>query len=449
MALIKGALALFFLTLLSLATAQSRSKTCVVPSKYAASNGTADDSPAIQQALAKCSRDAVIKFTLGANYSVLTPIVANNLSNVELSMLGNLHLPQNVTRIQALVNATGGNNQAGSLYWFTFNGSCIDYISTSNVTTGWINSYGQQWWDLNPKNGTGTPARPHLMKFTTLTGSLQHFKSWKPIGWNVALSGKNIMVNNAIIDAHSTGAFPFNTDGFDVSGSNIIIQDSVIYNGDDAVAIGSGATNITFRRNVIGYQSHGMSIGSLGQNQAIPATVSNILFDDNVAVNSLYGARFKSWIGGQGLAKNVTWSNIRLYNVTQPILVTQTYTNQGSNQTQLTPGQVTGRPNNSSVLMQDFNFINFTGSINSYQPGDGSCVTDPCWYDTGLTQLDGTQAVIVECNTNSSCKNFRFENIQVWPQKDEPASVVCINATAALNPKLGFDCRNGTFVPLA
>lgn len=215
-----------------------------------------------------------------------------------------------------------------------------------------------------------------------------------------------------------------------------------------AIAVQSPSHNVTFRRNIVGYQSHGMSIGSLGQNQAVAADIQNILFDDNVATNILYGARFKSWIGGKGLAKNVTWSNIRMENVTQPILVTQTYVNQGSNQTQLVPGQVSGRPNNSSVIMEDFTFENISGSINSYNPGDGSCVTDPCWYNAGLPQLDGTQAIIVECNTNSSCSNFKFAGIEIWPQKSEPSSVICFNATAELNPELGFSCQNGTFIPL-
>lgn len=61
-------------------------------------------------------------------------------------------------------------------------------------------------------------------------------------------------------------------------------------------------------------------------------------------VNALYGARFKSWIGGQGLvsrvtaglersrlilisdqAENITWQNIRMSNVSYPIFVTSSY----------------------------------------------------------------------------------------------------------------------------
>ena len=427
----------------------ARDKACVIPSNYKSSNGTADDSHAIASAFAKCSTDSVIVFSEGVDYNVFQPIVAKNLSNVAILMQGNLHLPQNITYIQNIVNASNALTYTTSLYWFTFVGPGIDYIATENVTTGWINSYGQSWWDANPVNGTGTANRPHLLSFNTTNGSLQHFKSRKPIGWNVQLIGSNITVSDTIIDAYSTtGSFPFNTDGFDVTGTHITITNSLIFNGDDAIAVQSGSHNVLFQGGTIGYQSHGMSIGSLGQNQASFANVSNIHFNDITVVNAVYAARFKSWLGGQGLAKNITWSNIRTYNVTFPIFVTQTYINQGSTQTQLENGVVVGRPNNSTVNMQDFWWANFTGTINTFRPGDGSCVTDPCWYDVGLPDLKHTEAIIVECNTNSSCQNFVTENIQVFPQDFSAPRVVCVNASMELNPGLGFNCMNGTYLPL-
>jgi len=162
-----------------------RSKTCVVPSKYLASNGTADDSPAIISALAKFSKDAVITFCEGVNYNIFNPISAKDLSNVEIRMRGNLHRPQNITAVQKLVNISTALTYSTTLYWFALAGTSIDYISTDNVTNGWIESYGQAWWDLNPVNGTGTPLRPHLFGFNTTSGSLRHFKSRKPIAWNV------------------------------------------------------------------------------------------------------------------------------------------------------------------------------------------------------------------------------------------------------------------------
>ena len=215
------------------------------------------------------------------------------------------------------------------------------------------------------------------MSFNATKGTMQHFKSRKPIAWNVQVVGKEITISDSIIDAYSiSGSFPFNTDGFDVTGTDITITNSVIFNGDDAIAVQSGSHNVLFQGGTIGYQSHGMSVGSLGQDQANFANVTNLIFDDVTVINAVYAARFKSWEGGQGLAKNITWSNIRTYNVTFPIFVTQTYINQGSAQTQLENGTTTSRPNNSTVVMQDFTWANFTGTINAFKPGDGSCVTD-------------------------------------------------------------------------
>ncbi|EMC97953.1 glycoside hydrolase family 28 protein [Baudoinia panamericana UAMH 10762] len=417
---------------------------CDVPSQYAYSNGTADDAPAINFALSLCARGGVVRFAEGVDYSVLTPVSATNLTNVTIEMKGNLHLPQNITYMQTIFNQSGLSN----LYWFTFSGPGIQYVGSSNVSAGWIYSYGQAWWDANIYPGTGLSGRPHLMSFTTTNGSMQYYKSRKPIAWNVQLSGTNITVSDTFIDAFSTtGSFPFNTDGFDVTGKDITITNSVIYNGDDAIAVQSGSSNILFEHGTIGYQSHGMSIGSLGQNQAQYATVSNVTFNDVTVINAVYASRFKSWEGGQGLAKNITWSNIRAYNVTFPIFVTQTYINQGSSQTQIGNGATSGRPNNATVNMQDFRWVNFTGTINTFRPGDGSCVTDPCWYNVGLPNLTHTEAIIVECNTNTSCVNFEMTGIEIIPQSLDAPTVICLNATAALNSDLGFDCSNGTFVP--
>ena len=201
-------------------------------------------------------------------------------------MQGNLHLPQNITYVQyvpqlsvlqrapslsllrrSIVNGT--SYAAGTGYWFTFSGPQIDFIGSDNVTTGWIYSYGQAWWDANVYPGTGLANRPHLMSFNTTNGTIQHFKSSKPIGWNVQLLGSNITVTDTIIDAYSvSGSFPFNTDGFDVTATDVKILNSIIYNGDDAIAVQSGSHNVLFQGGTIGYQTHGMSIGSLGQNQA-------------------------------------------------------------------------------------------------------------------------------------------------------------------------------------
>lgn len=377
------------LLLASSTFAQSASgqQRCVVPSAFTSSDGTANDSPAISAAFQKCANNGIVSFELGADYNVFTPVVADNLNNVTIEMLGNLHLPQNITYMQQLYNQSTTEDD-DDLFWFTLSGPGIQYIGTPNVTTGWIYSYGQAWWDANPTNGTGLDGRPHLVSFNTTGGGMQHFKSRKPIAWGVQVSGSNIRIEDTVIDAFSTsGSFPFNTDGFDVGATDVQILNSVIFNGDDAIAVQSGSHTVLFRGGTIGYQSHGMSIGSLGQDQSEFANVSDILFDDITVVDAVYAARFKSWQGGQGLARNISWTNMRVYNVTFPIFVTQTYINQGGSQTQTGNGVTEGRPNNSTVEMVDMRWENFTGTINTFQPGDGSCVTDVSFFHSFLAQL--------------------------------------------------------------
>ncbi|KFA78787.1 hypothetical protein S40288_08984 [Stachybotrys chartarum IBT 40288] len=417
--------------LASVASAACR-KTCVVPK----SNGTESDSLAIQETFDRCSNDSTILFQEGVDYNVFEPIAALSLDNVIISVQGNLHLPQDIPTVQQIVVDNGGRVE-----WFEFKGKDVQYIGSEDITTGWIYSYGQAWWQANPAGSTGIANRPHLMRLTFTNGIIKHLKSHKPIGWNVSVKGSNITISNAVIDAVSEDwSFPFNTDGFGIGATDVFVTDCVIYNGDDAFAINDGAHNVHIQRSTIGYETHGMSIGSLGSDVNKFYNVSNIHFEDITVAGGLYAARFKSWAGGQGLTENVSWKNIRTANVTFPIFITQTYSDQGVSSS--------ARPNNSSVLMRNFKWENWTGSINSYNPGDGSCASDPCWYNVGLPNLEHNEAIIIECNEKDSCSDFELKNIRLYPQDmSKPPTVICENVEAGLNPNLGISCRNGTFIP--
>jgi hypothetical protein len=122
-----------FTPLLLLSTLCSGSlglKTCVVPSKSKCANynGTASDSPAIARAFAECSKDAIIEFQEGVDYNVFSPIKATGLSNVIISLKGNLNLPQDIPAVQAIVAAGGG-----SVYWFDFAGENVQLLGSPKV----------------------------------------------------------------------------------------------------------------------------------------------------------------------------------------------------------------------------------------------------------------------------------------------------------------------------
>lgn len=97
--------------------------------------------------------------------------------------------------------------------------------------------------------------------------------------------------------------------------------------------------------------------------------------------------------------------------------------------------------------MEGFTWKNFRGSINSYHPGDGSCASDPCWYD--VPGANGKEAVIMTCATATSCRGFHVENIEVIPQTYEMPTMMCTGVGTESNPNFGLACTNGSYVPLA
>ena len=92
----------------------SRPRHCVIP----ASNSTADDSATVNGVFAQCATDSVIVFQEGVDYNIFKPISALNLSNVEIQMKGNLHLPQSIAEIQRIVNGTNRPFYSNGQYWF-------------------------------------------------------------------------------------------------------------------------------------------------------------------------------------------------------------------------------------------------------------------------------------------------------------------------------------------
>lgn len=89
--------------------------------------------------------------------------------------------------------------------------------------------------------------------------------------------------------------------GFSASGTNMLFENNHIQNGDDCLTVGNGANGIHFRDTYC-EGGHGLSIGSLGKNGQV-SSVQNVLIENVVMYNTLYGARFKSWTGGNGLAR--------------------------------------------------------------------------------------------------------------------------------------------------
>lgn len=117
------------------------------------------------------------------------------------------------------------------------------------------------------------------------------------------------------------------------------------------------------------------SIGSLGRLNS-HACVSNVTVRDSVIRRSANGVRIKTWQGGSGTVSGVTFDNIHMDMVRNPIIVDQYYclTKSCTNQT-------------SAVYVSDVSYSNIRGTYDARSPPMQFACSDavPC---TNLTLSD-------------------------------------------------------------
>ncbi|KAJ7146434.1 pectin lyase fold/virulence factor [Mycena epipterygia] len=387
----------------------------------------ADDTPGLLALVKNHTSNATILFSKGVTYNIFTPIKFPLFTNVEIRIEGNLTYP-NITAVQA---AVGGPGYPGAWFQFT-GGKNVTLRGSTDPNWGWIDGKGQAWWDAVQQVN-----RPHGIAFNHVTGGvIRDMKIWKPIASNFYTSGSvNVHIyNNLILAASSTSAFPFNTDGFSAGGTNLLFENNHVVNGDDCLTVGDGAVNITWRG---GYceGGHGLSIGSLGEGGQV-ANVQNVLIEDTVMQSCLYAARFKSWTGGNGLARNVTWKDITFIDVPFPIYITQNYWDQSNGPAPNATGGVLN-----STHVQDFLFQNFVG-LNRDKPFvEGSCITDPCWYF--VANATGREVAILDLYPGTAT-NVLAKDIFATTETGKTVEVMC-NVTTVTND-VGFKCWDGPFI---
>ncbi|KAF8390456.1 hypothetical protein HHK36_024982 [Tetracentron sinense] len=93
--------------------------------------------------------------------------------------------------------------------------------------------------------------------------------------------------------------------------------------GDDCVSIQTGCSNVHIHHIDCG-PGHGISLGGLGKDESL-ACVSGVVVENITVQNALYGVRIKTWQGGLGSVKNVSFSNIQVSDVKIPIMIDQFY----------------------------------------------------------------------------------------------------------------------------
>ncbi|KAK8443857.1 hypothetical protein SEVIR_9G043300v4 [Setaria viridis] len=115
-----------------------------------------------------------------------------------------------------------------------------------------------------------------------------------------------------------------NTDGIHITRSkDVKVTNCKIRTGDDCVSIEDGTHNLHVSKVVCG-PGHGISIGSLGDHSSW-AQVSGITIDTVQLYGTTNGARIKTYQGGSGYAKDITFQNMIMHDVDNPIIIDQNY----------------------------------------------------------------------------------------------------------------------------
>ncbi|KAG2366110.1 glycoside hydrolase family 28 protein [Suillus spraguei] len=285
-----------------------------------------------------------------------------------------------------------GEVQFGNASW----GGPLFSVSGNDIT---FNGNNQKWdgggpfyWDGQGVNGGIT--KPHPMMGIYISGTLNDVYVVNSPAHAFAIANPGPLTVSGVTVDDSQGNYPnaqsdnkpagHNTDGFDVGGSNLIIQNSTVLNQDDCLAVGRG-TNITFADNYC-EGGHGISIGSISSN----AVVSDVEISGNTVVNSAYSFRIKTDTSAtNSMVQQVTYTANTAINCTYyGILITQSYpSNMG------TPGN--------GVTISDINFSSGTTSLTtnsgaymvSVNCGVGSCTGN--WDWSGLEASGGKVGSII------------------------------------------------------
>ncbi|KAH7137033.1 glycoside hydrolase family 28 protein [Dactylonectria estremocensis] len=281
--------------------AQTRASTCT---PLAGGNGSIDDVPAIQSAIASCASGTIVIPT-GTTYYINSAFSFAGCSGCAFQIEGTL-------KVASDTDYWGGRQ---AIFLMSgINGANIFSLTGSGV----IDGNGQNAYDLFATDSTYK--RPTLFYITNSKNVViqnLRFKNAPNVFHSVTGGSTNIDYTDITLSAVSKSSnAPKNTDGWDIGTSTYVtITRAKVTNDDDCVAFKSGCNYATVT-DITCVGSHGISVGSLGKTNT--DTVQNVLVSDATMINSTKAAGIKLYPGGpnHGTAavSNVTFQNVVVQN---------------------------------------------------------------------------------------------------------------------------------------
>ncbi|KAK9281993.1 hypothetical protein L1049_004904 [Liquidambar formosana] len=205
--------------------------------------------------------------------------------------------------------------------WLYFHG--VKHLTIEGGGT--INGMGQEWWARSCKINMTNPCRhaPTAITFHRCKNlKVRHLMMLNSQQMHMAFT-HCVRVVASHLKVFAPVVSP-NTDGIHLSASTgVEVKDSIIRTGDDCISIVSNSSRIKIRNIACG-PGHGISIGSLGKSNTW-SQVHDVMVDGAFLSNTDNGLRIKTWQGGSGFATKLTFQNVWMENVSNPIIIDQYY----------------------------------------------------------------------------------------------------------------------------
>ncbi|KAG6469800.1 hypothetical protein ZIOFF_070731 [Zingiber officinale] len=298
--------------------------------------------------------------------------------------------------MQARVNmVVDGNLKRTNEIWKENLNSWLLFIRINGLNiygSGELDGQGTNWWSCKEKNQCSMEAANSLRLLSCTNVQISGLKLINSPMMHISV-GKSTNVDIRGITISSPGDSP-NTDGIHIQQSqHVMVTDSVIGTGDDCVSMSDGAVDVSVH-NVACGPGHGISIGSLGIAGTV-ATASDIYVSNCNLSQTTNG-------GGSGFARNISFVNINMNEVRNPIIIDQYYCPHSSCASKTT-----------AVQVSDVKYLSVAGSSTS------------------------SVAIALNCSQTVPCTGITMDNVNLWSaNQGQQVQSNCIDAKGSVKDKV-------------
>lgn len=284
--------------------------------------------------------------------------------------------------------------------------SCSFGVTNLEISgAGAIDGQGLPWWPYAYTNGAVRPSMIELYGFNRLL--IQNLTLSNSPEFHINLGTcSNITIQGITIQAPSSEANPpsHNTDGCDVSGGHILVQNCNISDGDDDIGTMGGTFDVLITNITVG-AGHGISIGSRCNGGISDFTVINCTFN-----GTDLGVDLRSDNDRGGLIQNISYYNLSMTNIGHAaVSIMSYYDSQGGWPHNITPymacTQAVAAVSSLTPAYSNIIFSNITANVTGRS------------YPIGMiwarTEMPATNIIFNKVNItgNSDAQSFYLYNV--------------------------------------